>query len=525
LPALAWPIHRAGCAIVPLFFLITALSEGANLGGVVVDNDSGAPISAATIQLVSEGAVVAETESGENGRFVFDDVGKGPYRLVATRNGYVSLFPQQSAPVAIADDGQSSPVALKLTRACFIAGQVFKHDGQPARGIKVVAMQRRMRGAAGRLVKAGDSAFTDDQGSYRLYGLAPGIYTVGIFPNGEETDEHLDTAAFSPIYFSGTTEQARAVFFQLAAGEGRSHADFTLEHRPGAKITGVVGGIPSGWAKSKVAVCLFSDNGDAIQTVETDAGGRFVFADAPRGSYQVVAWGPIFAWGNNGPVATPHGKTASLRIDAEDSEVSSANLELHDLATVEGKVSPKQAGGCSDRVQVALEPLDPLPGTQVFAGGLNQGAFRIGDVPAGRYRVRLGGLRGSCYLARVVQGEGSVEGMNISVSGDTKVRLVLADDGVEVSGRVTVPSGNSASVVLLIPAEANGLDDDVRFASPNEEGIFRFEGVPPGAYQVVALPKMTALDYMDPVFAAEHGAFRIVVKPGSSLEIEVTLSK
>jgi hypothetical protein len=200
-------------------------------------------------------------------------------------------------------------------------------------------------------------------------------------------------------------------------------------------------------------------------------------------------------------------------------------LELHDLATVEGKVSPKQAGGCSDRVQVALEPLDPLPGTQVFAGGLNQGAFRIGDVPAGRYRVRLGGLRGSCYLARVVQGEGSVEGMNISVSGDTKVRLVLADDGVEVSGRVTVPSGNSASVVLLIPAEANGLDDDVRFASPNEEGIFRFEGVPPGAYQVVALPKMTALDYMDPVFAAEHGAFRIVVKPGSSLEIEVTLSK
>jgi len=508
-------------SVLVVFLMTAASSQAANLAGAVLDNDSGSPISAATIQLVSESGVVAETESAENGRFLFDGVTQGHYRLVPSKTGYISLFTHQTASVTVSDRGQPSPVELQLTRACFISGQVSNQDGQPARGIKVVAMARRMRGGALRLVKAAAGAFTDDQGSYRLYDLAPGIYTVGIFPNGEDAGE----PAFSPIYFSGTTDQSRAVFFQLTAGEGRSHANLTLERRPGAKITGVVSGIPSRWAKSNVAVCLFSGNGDAIQTVETDAEGQFVFADAPRGSYQIVAWGPIFAFGNDGPVAKPHGKAASLGIDAEDSEISGVSLELHDLATVQGAVSPRQAGGCSDRARVSLQPLDPLPGTQAFVGALNQDTFTIGDVPAGRYRVRLRGLRGSCYLARVAQGDGSTEGGIISVSGDTKVSLVLATDGAEVSGRVLPPSANSPSVVLLIPTDDNGSNDGLRFTSPDEEGFFKFEGVPPGPYQVVALPKVTALDYLDPVFAAEHGAQRIVAKPGNSVAIEVTLSK
>lgn len=511
----------AAKTILSLLFLMTTLSEAANVGGTVADNDSGVPISAATVQLVSEKGVVAETESAENGKFLFGDISKGLYRLVPSKSGYVSLFTHESALVAISDRGQPSPVELKLTRACFISGQVSNQDGQPSRGIKVIAMQRRTRNGAVRLMKAAASVFTDDQGSYRIYNLAPGIYTAAVFPNGEEDDE----PAFLPIYFSGTTDRSRAVFFQLTAGEGLTHANFTVERRSGVKITGVVSGVPSGWAKSKVAVCLFSADGDAIQTVETDAEGQFVFADAPRGSYQIVAWGPIFAFGNDGPVAKPHGKAASLGIDAEDSELSGVSVGLHDLVTVRGSVSPSQADGCSDRAQASLQPIDPLPGTQVFVGALDHDTFIIGDVPVGRYRVQLRGLQGSCYLARVGQGDRSAEGGIISVSDDTKVSLVLATDGVEVSGRVLPSSGNSPSVVLLIPTDDYGSNDGLRFTSSDEEGFFKFESVPPGPYRVVALPKVIALDYMDPVFAAEHGAQHIVAKPGNSAGIEVMLSK
>ena len=507
--------------ILPLLFLITTLSDAANVGGAVTDNDSGEPISAATVQLISENGVVAETESADNGRFLFSDVSKGVYRLAPSKSGYVGLFMHQSALVAISDRGQPSPVELKLTRACFISGQVSNQDGLPSRGIKVVAMERRMRGGAVRLVKTSASVFTDDQGSYRIYSLAPGIYTVGVFPDGEEDDG----AAFLPIYFSGTTERSRAVFFQLTAGEGLTQANFTIDRRPGAKITGVVSGVPSGWAESKVAVCLFSADGDAIQTVETDAEGKFVFADIPQGSYQIVAWGPIFAFGSEGPVAKPHGKASSLRIDAEDSGISGISVALHDLVTVRVSVSPRQADGCSDRAQVSLQPIDPLPGTQLTVGALDHDTFIVGDVPVGRYRVQLHGLHGSCYVAGVAQGDGSAEGGIISVSGDTKVSLVLATDGAEVSGRVLPPIGNAPPVVLLIPADDYGSDVGVRFTSPDEEGFFKFEGVPPGPYQVVAVRKVNDLDYMDPVFAAEHGAQHIVAKPGNSAGIEVTLSK
>jgi len=163
---------------VLVVFLMTALSEGANVGGAVLDNDSGAPISAATIQLISENGAAAETESAENGRFLFDGVTQGHYRLVPSKSGYISLFTHPSASVTVSDRGQPSPLELKLTRACFISGQVSNQDGQPARGIKVVAMARRLRGGAVRLVKAAAGAFefpSLEPGKYQILALT-GLY-------------------------------------------------------------------------------------------------------------------------------------------------------------------------------------------------------------------------------------------------------------------------------------------------------------------------------------------------------------
>ena len=512
-------IHLALLALL----LVSTPARAASIAGRVIDNDSDAPVSAATISLLSGDDSIAETQSNGEGGFSFSNVVDGFYRLVASKTGYLSLLPSHiSAAVVISDGKSPQPVRLTMTKTCAISGQVSDESGQPLRGIKVVAMVRRLLDGVTRLIEAGKAAYTNDQGSYRLYGLAPGSYTVAAVPDGELTGERV----FSPLYFPATADRTRAAFFRMQPGEMRNQVDFRIDRMLGVKISGVISGIPSGWLKSKISVRLISTDGDPIQTVAADLDGRFLFSNVPSGSYRIVAWGPIFAWGDKGPTATPHGRAASSRVDAENSETTEVTLELRDLATVEGRVSLEESDRCSNGAQVSLHPLDPLPGADALAASLSHGTFSISDVPEGRYRLQLRALKGNCYLARVGLGDRSAENGIISVSGNSKVSLMLGTDGATISGRVTTPPGKApAGVVLLIPEEAMELDDHARLASPNEEGQFQFDNVWPGAYRALALAKVDSLDVMDATFAAEHGAVRVVARPGDSITIEVTLYK
>jgi len=201
-------------------------------------------------------------------------------------------------------------------------------------------------------------------------------------------------------------------------------------------------------------------------------------------------------------------------------------LELKDLRTVTGRASGDRADECSSGARVSLKPVEPLPGAEELTAKLNHGSFTIRDVPPGRYRVQLFGLDGNCYLKQVRSGDGTPQKGIVSVSGNTQVELTLAADSETVSGKVTLPDGKSPAAlaqVVLLAAEDNNAEDSVRFASSTSDGLFQFERVPPGDYQILALKKIDAPDYLDPVFASEHGATRITAKPGSPASIEVTL--
>jgi hypothetical protein len=267
-----------------------------------------------------------------------------------------------------------------------------------------------------------------------------------------------------------------------------------------------------------------------IQTVFTDGEGKFAFPGVPVGSYRIGAWGPIFGFGggDHGPEASPHGKAASMVIDAAIRDMTDLRLELEDLRIVTGRLSGDGGDGCADRARVLLRPVDPLLGAQELSANLNHGAFTIHDVPSGHYRVQLRDLHGSCYVKRVRSGDANLESGIVSVYGNTPVELIMAADSATVSGRVTLPDGKSPSTtaqVVLVTTEDSNPEDSVRFTSSNSEGLFQFDHVPPGDYQVLALRRLDALDYLDPVFRTEHGAARITAKPESLTTIELTLSK
>ena len=222
-----------------------------------------------------------------------------------------------------------------------------------------MAMMRRSRDGRVALVDVGNAAFTDDRGSFRVFDLAPGVYTVAVFPSGEHGGEPV----FSPVYFPNVTDRLRAGFFKLAPGETRTGADFTIEPLPTVKVAGTIRGAPAEWS---VAVRLYSDDGDPIQTVFAKRDGKgFTFPGVPAGSYRIVAWGPILGSGNHGPQASPHGKAASLKIGAVNGDMIDLQLELEDLRTVTGRASGDRADACSGGgAQVLFTPVDSLPGVK-----------------------------------------------------------------------------------------------------------------------------------------------------------------
>lgn len=500
-----------------LIWIFAAMAgHAAEIRGIVLDNNSGEPIPEANIQLLSGGGVIAEAQSAENGRFEFDGSFNGILQLSATQTGYVDLFANQRTAVAVSDRKNPSPVELRLTRACVIAGQVSDASGQPLRDVKVAAMMRRARGGKVDLVEV-RSVFTNDLGSYRLFGLAPAIYTVAVFPNGEDAGE----PALLPVHFPNVTDRLRAEFFKIAAGETRTGMDFNIAPLAALQLAGTVTGAPAGWS---AAVRLYADGGDPIATVYCKD-GKFTFPAVPAGAYRLVAWAPIFGSGEHGPIAASRGKMAVLPVGTVSSDIADLHLQLEDLGTVSGRASGDQGGTCSG-ARAVLRPVDPLPGAQELNATLNRGTFTIHDVPPGRYRLQLLGLRGGCYLKQVRSADANPESGTVLVSGNTQVDLILAADPATVSGNVMLPDGKSpapAAQVLLIAAETGDPEDDVRFAPAMSDGRFRFELVRPGDYQVLALPGINSLDYLDPVFAAEHGAARITARPGTESTVEVTL--
>ena len=140
------------------------------------------------------------------------------------------------------------------------------------RGASVAALARRTIGGAASMVIAAGPIETDDRGSYRIYGLTPGRYSVVLLPDGAS----LGTTPFAPVYYPGSIDADAAQFFDLQAGESRGGVDLTMLLVAGGDVQGLVTNIPSAWRPGRTAVALLTTTGlhTQMETVVAGAGGH-----------------------------------------------------------------------------------------------------------------------------------------------------------------------------------------------------------------------------------------------------------
>jgi hypothetical protein len=336
--------------------------------GQVVDADSGRPVGESVVTLSGGPGVQTSPLSplppgrklitDSNGRFVFGGLATGTYGLSAVKPGYgTSYFGQvtprgYAASLDLAEGERLLDARILMWRDAAITGRVVDEAGEPVVGARIYVRRVTMRGGRPALLDfllGAGSPSTDDRGVYRIGGLAPGQYVVGISVTSTSIPERLVTDYFratgdaraemqialfgaAPTMTSAGTEESQQVgehILQLAgrmptppapqedgtlaiytsvfyangrhagdaapvlvrSGETRSGVDLNLRAVPAVTVSGRLEG-PDG-AVGIATVYLMRANGgepvglpkDAAATTVADASGTFTFLGVPVGQY------------------------------------------------------------------------------------------------------------------------------------------------------------------------------------------------------------------------------------------------
>src|SRR5689334_20663737 len=136
----------------------------ASVEGVVIKMGTGEPLAGANIQLNLEDAQQPEdrpvrprpredfhhnAKSDANGRFVFENVAPGNYRLIATYDGgYVPAEYGQRSPAEQGTSFELTPgqrmtgIQLAMSPTGAISGRVYDKNGEPVAKAQVAAMRQ-----------------------------------------------------------------------------------------------------------------------------------------------------------------------------------------------------------------------------------------------------------------------------------------------------------------------------------------------------------------------------------------------
>ncbi len=502
------------------------------LRGAVTDRTSGAGIVSAHVYLSpeAESDFSAETITDNEGRFVFRGVPKGTYTVSAKKSGYVTLVPDSSSRRVSVTNAELASIGLSLTQAAVITGNVSDTSGQPMRGARVAAVVQRTIGGAASMVIAAGPIETDDRGSYRIYGLTPGRYSVVLLPDGASPG----SMPFAPVYFPGSIDPDAAQFFDLQAGESRSGVDLTMLLVAGGDVQGMVTNIPSSWRPGRTAVALLTTTGlhTQMETVVAGASGDFVFHGVPPGIYQVAAWGPSMGFAL---YPGQHWKLGSRRIRVEAGGLDGVEVTLHDFALLNGVIQfepgSNAARDCFSNAQLTLHPADPIPNVQFLRASLPpNGRFTIRDVPIGLYALELQGLSKDCFLWGASFGQGKLEPGPIAIEGDGDLTIFLSTQMGEIAGTVVDLEDKpvAAAKVLAVPLSKQGAAggiDDVFTTFSGEKGQFSLPRVPPGHYRLLAVAEVHSTDYLDPSYRSDHGTVDVEVKSNDRAPAVLRISR
>ena len=522
----------------------------ATVRGMVRDTVSGQPIRRATVFLrvtpaPTSGARIADdslshsTYTDGSGAFEFTGVAAGRATVHASKDGYYdptvawngAPAPGGRPPALSLTAGQlATGVVIALSPAGAIVGRVVDEYGDPAPSIAVEVL-RRERGRRGLLQTVGRRGESDDTGTFRVWGLAPGEYLVAARPRQMDVNgrrgRSADREGFASTYYPGTTSAADATPVVVRAGRDTSGVTFPLLATRLAVIRGQVTGVDAR-ESTRVAVMVSRIDRERVGTgasgSSAGADGVFEISRVPPGRYHLTV-----REGADGPWGALR-RAGSVEVDVDGADVEGLVIPLTAGATVRGRVVDEhgQSAGAGLLVQFSpagrdfgggLQPPAPVTvsedGTftatslfgplfvRLLTGGaapmpLEAAQARAGRRPAGSPPLGITALRvGSVdLLDRAIPFAGETVEMVVEVS--TLASEVTGTVQWSGAGRGTGPR----PVVVVFPDDPARWTEwsiSVRAATVSPDGTFYIRYVPPGdRYLAIAVDGLPRGEHQEP---------------------------
>jgi protocatechuate 3,4-dioxygenase beta subunit len=526
------------------------------VAGTVTSLATGEPLKKVDVTLTSESPDKHRPQSvitDAAGHFSIDHIQPGRYEMAISRDGYLTQrYAQETGegPGAVLSLGagqKMTDLIFRLQKTAVITGRVVDEDGEPMIRAPVEVLRRRNVNGTVKFEPL-SSENTDDQGTYRIFGLSPGRYFVRVRPEAhqgsfvmlrgdnddEEESEPPAKISYAETYYPGTTDSASASAIDVKAGDEIPRIDFFMTPREAARtyrIRGHVTNMLAGQSEAFVTVMAVPRNGEDLNPFERFAAqpnrktNNFEILQVPPGSYTVAA--VIFGGGRT--------RAATQEVELTNADVDSVSLVLTHGVDISGRVTFEGQTAATSPVNVVLQSqranmpfLSSIP-----VAAKPDGSFTLTEVADGAYSIHAFSQCHECYLKSATANGVDLLAQGVLVSSGnapTSIDLVYSSNTGKASGTVTgaddlpVPG---AYVVLVKDNDPRSDDDQsIETTTTDQYGKFELSGIPPGRYKAMAFGKGDTDSYGDPDFIKPYAAKAdsVDVHAGSTASLQLKVN-
>jgi protocatechuate 3,4-dioxygenase beta subunit len=527
----------------------TAPSQSFQIAGIVVDALNGQPLSQVQVFIQSQSVANAgqTVSTGDDGRFVFENVVPGHYPLSARRRGYVQQFYKQhesfSTAIIAGPNLDTSHLRFALPPDASISGQVVDEWNDPVRNQPVLLFERGLQSGR-RTTWQHLGVATDDQGHYRFGHLLPGTYFVAVSAGQPWYAQHVirqriqstdssgqiiyqESASGEPeldlvypiTFFSSATDISGAVPITVHPGDAET-ADLTLRPTPALHVT--INYVPSGKPEEsenvwpQISQQLIPGFQQQLGTVTSqNRPGVLEIAGLPPGRLNLTLHSA------HGAEASAHSLAVQLAADA--------NINISDIAPLAGLSGVVKMDDGSPALRMSLALRNRATGEELVAQVQDTGEFSLPgqSLGSGTYDVFVGGPAAET-VGRLSATGAKVSGRSIEVSAgqDVKLTVIVSKGAGRVSG-FAVKNGQPLDgvMVVLVPEIPEHSLVLFRRDQSDSDGSFTLPAIVPGKYTVIALENGWDLDWFTPGVLEKYlpGGERVDVSANSKLDVKVNV--
>ena len=519
--------------------------------GTVVE--AGLGIAGATVTLYEFGHTPAEATTRKEfatvftdgrGSFQFHPERTGQYYLEAKKYEYVNadwnlhgsgMRDMAGESVELDAGHPAREFRLALTRLGELRGRVIDENGTPMAGLRLTVHPAASTPSPewAKTVADKDGYFTAPQlkpGSY-LVRIMPQRATLEVVPQFSSDDLNIVDQDLETSEWPGGGEERSATPVPVTPGSSAGVGTITVRKAQyyRARVSVLPNDCQPGEKWSFAAIQPAGPETPYIPTLDVPCTKEFLVRNLSPGAY-------LFALTSGRNTETNKWAHAPVQITRENVQVA---LTMFPGMDIDGRVTTADGNPLPPAVKMRIAV---MPDIQGFADSVLFGArpatvdargrFLIKGLQGDRHRVTVDGPGGNYYVKEIRHnGSAAVDGLiTLGPGAPAQLEIVIDDKSASITGLVT-DGGKAAGEAVVavvkwpVPAGDNLLSllRSVRGAA-DDQGRFRIDGLQPGEYRILALPRDVATRLSPESFIPLlNRGEKVTVERGSSQSISLKI--